>query len=76
MKLIEGTIYFPKLFSESQCSDCGKILQWFETIPKSEFESKCCNKVFKARVNYVNIKIEEVNKLESNEKIEQIKNVD
>ena len=64
MKLIEGIIYFPSLFTESQCPTCLKILQWTEIERGSKFEARCCDKIFHASVNYVSIKIEDTKKIE------------
>jgi hypothetical protein len=60
MKLTEGVIYFPRVFVESQCPTCSKVLQWSVTKHGSEAKSKeCCGKIFNVFLNYVRVELEE-----------------
>ena len=61
MKLTQGPMYFPRLFSESQCPICAKILQWSELKAGHQAKAECCNKIFIATLNYVGITIEDNN---------------
>jgi len=60
MKLQSGVAYFPRLFSEAQCPECSKILQWKELEPQKRVKAQCCNKIFTATLNYVGITIEDI----------------
>ena len=59
MKLTQGPMYFPRLFSEAQCPVCSKILQWTESKPQREVKAQCCGKIITATLNYVGITIED-----------------
>ena len=77
MKLIPGVAYFPKLFSEAQCPECSRVLQWTESKPRSQVKAQCCNKIFTATLNYVGITIENIDTVKeipngNSEKLEQI----
>jgi len=61
VKLTQGPMYFPRLFSESQCPICAKILQWSELKAGHQAKAECCNKIFIATLNYVGITIEDNN---------------
>jgi hypothetical protein len=60
MKLNQGIMYFPRLFSEAQCPQCSKVLHWIESEPQSKVQSQCCGKIFIATLNYVGITIESI----------------
>ena len=60
MKLIQGPMYFPRVFSEAQCPECSKVLQWTESKPQREVKAQCCGKIITATLNYVGITIEDI----------------
>jgi hypothetical protein len=72
MKLIAGVAYFPRLFSEAQCPECSRILEWRELEPQKRVKAQCCNKIFIAILNYVGITIEDIKDIN----VEEILNID